>query len=71
MPTIVSSGARIPVVSAIIFHRDPQGEPFDNYCNAMNGQFVRLDERRALYVFGHFQYQQDRHRTLCVEFSWN
>ena len=55
----------------LVFHRNPDGEPFDNYYNAMNGQFLQLDEHRALYVFGYFQYHQDRHRTLCVEFSWD
>jgi hypothetical protein len=55
----------------LVFHRDPDGEFFDNYYNAMNGQFVRLDQHRALYVFGYFQAQQDRHRTLCVELSWD
>jgi hypothetical protein len=55
----------------LVLHRDPAGEPFDNYYNIMNGQFVRLDERRALYVFGCSQKRQNRHRVLCAELCWD
>jgi hypothetical protein len=55
----------------LVFHRDPRGQVFDNYYNAMNGQFVQLDGHRFLYVFGHFNRAQNQHRVLCVEFSWS
>ena len=38
----------------LLFDRTPDGEPFDNYYNAMNGTFVPLGDAEAMYVFGHF-----------------
>lgn len=54
-----------------VFYRDPEGFAYDDYYNAMNGQFMRLDENRAMYVFGYFQHRQDRHRVNAVTFSWS
>ena len=54
----------------LVFWRDPEGVAYDNYYNAMNGQWVRLDEQRALYVFGYFQHQQNRHRVNALLLSW-
>ena len=48
----------------------PDGQPFDNYYNAMNGQFVPLAANRWLYVFGHFDHPRNRHRVLFLELSW-
>ena len=41
----------------LLFDHTPDGEPFDNYYNAMNGTFVplRREAREAMYVFGHFR----------------
>jgi hypothetical protein len=50
---------------------DPDGQPFDNYYNAMNGQFVRLENNRFLYVFGHFDHPRNRHRVLSLEVAWD
>lgn len=52
-----------------ILQHDPAGEPFDNYYNVMNGQFVPIADRRWLYVFGHFEHQRNRHRALSLEVS--
>jgi hypothetical protein len=54
----------------LVFWRDPEGIPYDNYYNASNGHWMRLDERRALYVFGYFQYRQNRHRVNALLLSW-
>lgn len=48
---------------------DPAVKPFDNYYNAMNGQFLPLDGGRWMYLFGHFDHPRDRHRILCFELS--
>lgn len=53
-----------------ILQHDPDNQPFDNYYNVMNGQFVPIGDRRWLYVFGHFEHQRDRHRALSLEVSW-
>lgn len=52
-----------------ILQHDSDGQPFDNYYNVMNGQFVPIGDRRWLYVFGHFEHQRDRHRALSLEVS--
>jgi hypothetical protein len=49
-----------------ILQRDPQGNPFDNYYNAMNGQFVPVGRREWMYVFGQFSVQHNLHRMLTV-----
>jgi hypothetical protein len=54
-----------------VFHRDPAGNLYDNYYNAMNGTFVRLDDERAMYVFGHFDRKRERHRVNAVVLSWS
>lgn len=46
--------------------RDPEGRPFTNHYNAMNGQFVRLDEGEWLYVFGQFDVQEKIFRILAA-----
>ena len=47
--------------------RDPEGRPFTNHYNAMNGQFVRVDERRWLYVFGQFAVAEKIYRILALQ----
>lgn len=49
--------------------QDPAGMPFDNYYNAINGQFLQLEEGRWMYLFGHFDHPRDRHRILCFELT--
>ena len=63
----------------LLFDRTPDGEPFDNYYNAMNGTFVRLGATEATYVFGHFRPASDRpprlrrtgHRAYAVHLRWS
>lgn len=50
---------------------DPLGKPFDYYYNAMNGQFVRLDAKRWLYAFGHFDYLHKLHPMLSLTLSFS
>ena len=49
-----------------ILQRDPDGNAFDNYYNAMNGQFVRVSPREWMYVFGQFSVKHNIHRMLAV-----
>jgi len=51
----------------ILVQRDPEGRPFDNHYNAMNGQFVPLDSHRALYVFGQFDVARRVFRILSLD----
>ena len=49
----------------------PDGEPFDNYYNAMNGTFVPLGDAQAMYVFGHFRRGSPAgHRAYAVHLRW-
>ena len=50
----------------LFIQRDPEGRPFTNHYNAMNGQFVSLGEREWLYVFGHFGVQEKIYRILAL-----
>jgi hypothetical protein len=47
--------------------RDPEGRAFDNHYNAMNGQFVPMDDDRLLYVFGQFDVAGQVYRILALE----
>ena len=53
------------------FQQDPGGLEFDNYYNAMNGQFVQLEARNWMYAFGHFDVKRDLHRILAFDLSWD
>ena len=56
----------------LLFDRTPDGEPFDNYYNAMNGTFVRLGATEATYVFGHFRpASRTGHRAYAVHLRWS
>lgn len=50
----------------LLRQRDPQGKPFDNHYNAMNGQFVQTGEREWVYVFGQFSVKTNVHRMLML-----
>ncbi|MEW6751922.1 MAG: sialidase family protein [Candidatus Latescibacterota bacterium] len=52
-----------------LLQRDPEGRPFTNHYNAMNGQFVPVDEGRVLYVFGQFDVAEAVYRMLAVELA--
>jgi hypothetical protein len=52
--------------TAGLWQRDPEGNAFTNYYNAMNGQFVELGDHRWLYTFGQFAIKEQRHRILCL-----
>jgi hypothetical protein len=49
-----------------ILQHDPEGHPFDNHYNAMNGQFLRISPSETLYLFGHFDAKRDLYRILSV-----
>lgn len=51
----------------LLLQQDPEGRPFTNHYNAMNGQFVPGDEGRVLYVFGQFDVAAKVYRILAVE----
>ena len=44
-----------------------EGRPFDNHYNAMNGQFVPVDDGRVLYVFGQFDVAHQIYRILSLD----
>jgi hypothetical protein len=50
----------------LLRQRDPEGKPFDNHYNAMNGQFVQTGERDWVYVFGQFSVRTNVHRMLML-----
>jgi hypothetical protein len=45
--------------------RDPEGKPFKNYYNTMNGQFLKINKNEWLYIFGHFDRDNNIYRILC------
>lgn len=47
-----------------IIQRDPQGKPFNNYYNVMNGQFLKLNNNEWLYIFGQFDVKNEIFRIL-------
>lgn len=50
----------------LVLSRDPEGESFNNYYNAMNGSFVSLAPDKVLYTFGHWDPANERHRVLSI-----
>jgi hypothetical protein len=46
----------------------PEGMPFNNYYNAINGQFIRLGAK-WLYAFGDFGHKENRHRILSFDLA--
>lgn len=52
-----------------IRQRDPDGNPFDNYYNAMNGQFLQTGAREWIYLFGQFDVKRNIHRVLMLRFG--
>lgn len=52
--------------TAWMTQKDPEGTPFDNYYNAMNGRFIQTGPSEWYYVFGQFDVKRDIHRTLMV-----
>ncbi len=47
--------------------RHPSGKPFQRYYDPMNGNFVKLEPNRWLYVFGHFNHAEKLDPTLALE----
>ena len=47
-----------------IIQRDPQGKPFTNHYNAMNGQFLKVNNKEWLYIFGQFGVENKVYRIL-------
>jgi hypothetical protein len=52
------------------FQYAPDQTPFDNYYNAMNGQFIRLGDKHWMYTFGNFDVKRKAHRMLAFELIW-
>lgn len=50
-----------------LIQADPDGRPFDNYYNAMNGQFLSTGEGRWMYVFPQFSVKHKIHRMLGLD----
>ncbi len=48
---------------------DPQGVPFDNHYNAMNGQFVQIAAKEYVYAFAQFSMQSKVYRVLAIKFQ--
>lgn len=52
-----------------LIQKDPEGRPFTNYYNAMNGQFLQLNQREWLYIFGQFDVKEKVFRILSCRLS--
>ena len=52
-----------------IIQRDPEGKPFTNYYNAMNGQFLKLNDNEWLYIFGQFDNANGVYRILSCKLT--
>jgi hypothetical protein len=50
-----------------LLQRDPENHPFTNHYNAMNGQFMPLDDGGVLYQFGQFDVANKVFRILALE----
>ncbi len=53
-----------------IIQRDPQGKPFTNYYNAMNGQFLNIGDNEWLYIFGQFDKKNEVFRILSCRLKF-
>ena len=49
-----------------MIRKSPEGRVFDNFYNAMNGQFLQLSANEWLYVFGEFRARENGHRLLVL-----
>jgi hypothetical protein len=54
-----------------IIQRDPEGRPFKNYYNAMNGQYLKINSREWLYIFGQFDREREIYRILSCKIEIN
>ncbi len=54
-----------------IFQHDPEGLPFTNHYNAMNGQFLRTGPDEWLYIFGQFDNKEKVYRILSCRIRSN
>lgn len=53
----------------LLVQHDPTGKPFTNHYNAMNGQFMPLEDGTLLYMFGQFDVAAKMYRVLALELS--
>ncbi len=49
--------------------KDPEGKPFRNYYNAMNGQFLKIKDNQWLYIFGNFEKENNVYRLLSCKIT--
>ncbi len=54
-----------------VFQYDPEGLPFNNHYNAMNGQFLRTGPGEWLYIFGQFDNKEKVYRLLSCRIRSN
>jgi len=54
-----------------VLQRDPDGKPFKDYYQVMNGQFLRIDDGLWLYQFGQFDVTDRVFRILsfCIQLA--
>ena len=50
-----------------LLQRAPGGKPFTNYYNAMNGQFLKLNDKEWLYIFGQFDSKEKVFRIVSCK----
>jgi hypothetical protein len=49
--------------------QDPEGNPFDNYYNTMNGQFIKINNNAWYYIFWQFDLKRKIHRILKIKIT--
>lgn len=52
-----------------VIQRDPDGKPFKDYYNVMNGQFLKIDDGEWLYHFGQFDVADTIFRVLSLRIA--
>ena len=53
-----------------MLQQSPEGRPYDNYYNAMNGQFLRLSKHEWIYLFGEFRAKEKQHRMMMLRLRY-
>jgi hypothetical protein len=53
-----------------MLQQSPEGNPYDNYYNAMNGQFLRLSKNEWIYLFGEFRAKEKQHRMMLLRLRY-
>lgn len=48
---------------------NPEGRPFKNYYNTMNGQFLKIKDNEWLYIFGNFDKENNDYKLLSCKLT--